>query len=372
MWRSSIRPWALSLIAAGLSWGLAQAEAPKGQRVEDPLKRPSVMSRHASAALLTAVDRAGARLVAVGERGTVLTSDDNGKTWTQRPTPVSVMLTNVRFRTDGRGWAVGHSGVVLSTQDGGLTWAKRLDGVQLAQMVLTAAKARVAAGGSPEEVEAAKRAEQSAELLVQDGADKPLLDILLGDERSVLVIGAFGLALRSSDDGASWTDWQGHIPNVNGNHLYGSRRIGEAVYLVGEQGVVFKSTDREQTFQALTLPYKGSLFGVSEVGDGQVLVFGLRGNAYLSRDGGSQWQAVPLPTGASVTGGLKAQDGSVVLVTQAGQVLRSTDAGQSFKSLEVRLPVPFVGVTQAADGAAVMASARGAVRVPLNASGKNP
>ncbi len=52
-------------------------------RVVDPLDRPAQISVRAVDAMLTAVARAGERLAAVGERGTILLSDNNGKTWRQ-------------------------------------------------------------------------------------------------------------------------------------------------------------------------------------------------------------------------------------------------------------------------------------------------
>jgi len=61
------------------------------------------------------------RLVGVGSRGHVLTSDVRGKTWLQRPVPVSTDLVAVNFPTANQGWAVGHDGVALSSTDGGVT-----------------------------------------------------------------------------------------------------------------------------------------------------------------------------------------------------------------------------------------------------------
>jgi photosystem II stability/assembly factor-like uncharacterized protein len=359
---ASLSLWAVCVVLAGPAVG-----EPGRDPVRDPLERPSKPSARAASVLLTSVERTGDRLVAVGERGTVLTCDD-GKQWIQRPTPVSVLLTNVRFGKDGKGWAVGHGGVVLRTVDGGLNWTRQLEGVQLAQVVLKAAEARAASApaGTPA-AEAAQLAVQAAKLLVEDGPDKPLFDVLIDDD-AVLVVGAYGLALLTRDDGATWQDWQDRIPNPAGSHLYAARRIGAALYLAGEQGSVFRSTDKGQRFMPLAVPYKGSFFGLAEVGEGGVMVFGLRGHAFVSIDEGAQWRLLPLPTTATVTGGHKLKDGSTALVTQAGQVLITPDRAESFKALKVVAPVPFVGLGQAADGSLVMAGVRGITVIPLNSS----
>jgi len=61
-------------------------------------KRPALMSEKAGRSLLIDLAHAGKRLVAVGERGHVLFSDNDGKTWTQAKVPVSLMLTSVVLR----------------------------------------------------------------------------------------------------------------------------------------------------------------------------------------------------------------------------------------------------------------------------------
>src|SRR5438552_4235956 len=107
---------ALSCFATLIIGDAAQGAA--GSPELDPLVRGSTLTQRAMSALMTAVALAGTRLVAVGERGTILTSEDHGASWRQQSAPVSVMLTNVQFATARTGWAVGHSGVVLVTHDG--------------------------------------------------------------------------------------------------------------------------------------------------------------------------------------------------------------------------------------------------------------
>ena len=105
------------------------------------LDRPAERARAPERAVLLSAAAADAHWVAVGERGLVLRSDDNGKTWQQSPAPVSVTLTAVRFADARHGIAVGHGGTVLVTEDGGQTWTRRLDGRQLAAQLLAVAKA---------------------------------------------------------------------------------------------------------------------------------------------------------------------------------------------------------------------------------------
>lgn len=58
----------------------------------------------------------------VGSNGTVLHTNDGGRTWRTQETPVSVELRDVHFIDASTGWAVGAYGKVLFTEDGGDHW----------------------------------------------------------------------------------------------------------------------------------------------------------------------------------------------------------------------------------------------------------
>lgn len=121
-------------IALTLAASLASGMPASAAELPDVLQRPAEISSRAPSSALLGIARAGSRLVAVGERGIVLLSDDNGASWRQSPAPVSVSLTAVQFVDARRGWAVGHCGVVLASTDGGATWSLRLDGVKAARL----------------------------------------------------------------------------------------------------------------------------------------------------------------------------------------------------------------------------------------------
>ena len=78
----------------------------------------------AAQSLLLDVIDAGDRWVAVGERGHVLWSED-GVEWTQAETvPTRSTLTTVSVAGD-RLWAAGHDSVILTSGDNGRTWTRR-------------------------------------------------------------------------------------------------------------------------------------------------------------------------------------------------------------------------------------------------------
>src|SRR5882672_2395982 len=62
----------------------------------------------------------GSDVIAVGERGTILTSNDAAKSWHRATVSATATLTAVTFADNARhGWAVGHDALILATTDGG-------------------------------------------------------------------------------------------------------------------------------------------------------------------------------------------------------------------------------------------------------------
>ncbi|WP_330834508.1 WD40/YVTN/BNR-like repeat-containing protein [Piscinibacter sp.] len=336
--------------------------ADAAQDVPDLLQRPALQSARAAGSALLAVARAGKRLVSVGERGIIVLSDDDGKTWRQAKVPVSVSLTNVRFVTERLGWAVGHSGVVLHSADAGETWSRQLDGVQAAALVLDAVRSRVGAAAADE---SARKELAEAERLVADGPDKPFLDAHFSDEKHGLVVGAYGLAFTTDDGGKHWRSGMSRIPNPKGKHLYRVQASGSQIFIAGEQGAFFRSGDGGNSFAAVATPYAGSYFGVAAGAGGGLLVFGLRGNAYWSGDAGRSWHKVDRGGPAPLIDAVRLADGTLLLIDQAGQALASRDEGRSLRRVSLGIALPTSGLVQAADGALVVCGLRGVRRVSL-------
>jgi photosystem II stability/assembly factor-like uncharacterized protein len=292
----------------------------------DVLDTPALKSPLAARGLLNGLTLAGNRLVAVGQRGHIVFSDDAGKSWQQADVPVSSDLVAVHFPTAQAGWAVGHDGIILHSADAGKSWKRQLDGRP----------------GS---------------------AETPLLDVWFQDANTGYAVGAFGLVFRTTDAGAKWTPLQGATDNPKTLHLYAIRGIGDDIFIVGEQGLMLKLDRNSDRFRAIELPYKGTLFGVT--GNARAIIaHGLRGNLVRSTDGGASWQSsnTGVPTG--LTANTIDAQGRIVIASQTGHLLASRDDGATFAPLKVERPVPAAAVL-ATGGALVVAGPRGVQTVAM-------
>lgn len=337
------------------------ALVPAAHAEVDVLERPAMLSAKAASSVMLAIAQAGKRIVAVGERGIIVYTDDAGRTWRQASVPVSVSLVGVRFITEQDGWVVGHGGVVLRTRDAGKTWTKQLDGNRAARLVLEAVKAgRTAPGMDP------AKALANAERLIAEGPSKPFLDIHFFDERNGLVIGAFGLIFATTDGGETWQPALDRISNPNDKHLYSIQVIGSECFIAGEQGAVFYSSNRGKSFAAVNTPYEGTYFGAIAAGQRAAVVFGMRGNAYWTDNAGTNWNKSEIPTQNSITAGMRLKDGILLVTDETGQLYSSKDSGKSFHHVPISQSSPFTGVVQSGDGSLFLSGVRGVTRIALN------
>ncbi|WP_227498336.1 WD40/YVTN/BNR-like repeat-containing protein [Marinobacter sp. ES-1] len=328
----------------GLSMALA---APAAFALTDIIETPALMSDLAPESLLNDATRAGDRIVAVGERGHVIYSDDEGQTWTQAEVPVSVTLNAVDFGSDSSGWVVGHSGVVLHSGDAGATWQLQFDGLQAAELVIESREEQIAA--MEERIEQAPEAEkgdlewalddlffalENVQADMEIGPVNPLLDVWFENDQHGFVVGAYGMVLRTQDGGETWEDWGPQLSNPQNFHLNSVARVtGGGLVIVGEAGQVHVSVDNGDTWERRESPYDGSLFGVMGTGKvNEVLAFGLRGNTMLSTDLGRSWTMVANEGGTTLNNGSVADDGRVTLVGNSGAVLMSSNGGESFRA----------------------------------------
>ncbi len=338
---------------------LAQAVAQAASYV-DVLELPAKPSALAVRSPLLDVTRAGERLVAVGQRGHILYSDDAGAQWQQAAVPVSADLNAVHFPTAEQGWAVGNDGVILHSNDAGATWSKQLDGRAIGALLVQHYGALASAEPASEQWPLLVTEGQR---LVEEGADKPFLDVWFADERVGYAVGVFNLILATRDGGQSWQPFQDRTDNPQGLHLNAIAATGDALYIAGEQGLLRKWDANQERFVAVDSPYEGTFFGV--IGrPGEVLVYGLRGHVFHSRDGGQSWTQRDTELQVSVTAGVLDDGGRYQLFTQAGHRLLAGNEQAALQIQPQQGQSPVAGAALAGDGTLVLVGARGVRALP--------
>ena len=273
------------------------------------------------------------RIVAVGEHGIVLISDDEGRNWRQSITPTRATLTGVHFYDKNTGWVVGHDAIILRTLDGGGSWEQ---------------------------------------VYYEPDLQQPLFDVWFADDERGFAIGAYGLFLATTDGGETWEALE-FLPDpwpdlasasieadddsdeydfeddqyfdFHLNHI-AAAKSGD-LYIAAETGNFFRSGDDGETWFSMPTTYEGSFFSVLPLQGQNLLLMGLRGNLFSSASGGEAFDAIDSPVTVLLNDGAILNDGTIVIGGMAGALLRSKDGGQTFelhqqpdrKAISIVLPV---------------------------------
>lgn len=341
----------LSLVP-GMSWAAETGSAITP--FQDPLDHPAKSQSNLQDRPLMAITRAGSKLVAVGMRGLIVVSKDEGATWHQASVPVQSDLLGVMFPNRDNGWAVGHDGIILHSADGGEHWTVQLDGRKAEEQFMPYYEKLTAQGDAR-----ASAALESLKVNFRSGPSLPYLSVWFENDLNGYAVGSFGSIVATNDGGKSWLPWNEHIDNPEGLNLNGIYGVGGDLIIVGERGHVFKLDRAEQRFDSLQTGYEGSFFSV--LGNGKViLAFGLRGKVYRSEDQGKTWVASVLPVTSTVASGAALDgDSGFVLVNASGELLNTDGEGKDVQVSPARKAMRLTAVVPSNRDNVVVTGLRG-------------
>ena len=320
-------------MAVLIALGAAQAFAP---RQTTPLAASQLPMDRVQ---LNSLVKSKAGLVTGGELGTLLLSPDQGKDWQRASVSNNrqALINQISFAPDGLdGMAVGHEGWILHTLDGGKSWK---------------------------------------EVAFEEKNGEPLMSIARIPSGAWIAVGAFGRAIRSNDDGASWTPLvfpaDADVGDKHMNRITGSAD-GQHWLIVGERGLVLRSGDAGESWAVVPPFYNGSFYNAAALPNGGWLVYGMRGNAYRSTDAQAAWIQSDLPVKASFFGHTVTPDGRLLLVGQGSLMATSTDGGAHFSISRAKGRATLTDVLVQADGHGWIASDAGLQPFPPVASTATP
>ncbi|MNZ65952.1 Ycf48-like protein precursor [compost metagenome] len=289
---------------------------------------PAAPSSYATQATVLSATWANGRLVAVGDHGMVLLSDDRGRSFRQAGSvPLSSPLTGVSFVDAKQGWAVGHWGAILNSSDGGDSW-------QLQRL-------------SSEE-------------------DRPLFAVHFFNARQGVAVGLWSLVLTTDDGGKTWTEQALQAPpgysraDLNLLGLFADHHGN--LFATAERGQVLRSDDQGKSWRYLDTGYEGTLWSGVVLADGTLLVGGQRGTLLHGSADGQQWQRVSLKSKSSITD-MAVAGRQVVVVGLDGLMVRSGDGGLSFVEQRTADGVSLTAALLDANDNPVLFSRRGVVPV---------
>ena len=280
-----------------------------GASVAQDAPNNAINVTHADKTLLTDITKAGSNIIAVGKHGTVIKSSD-GASWQQAQlVPTQVLLTAVDFSNENNGWACGHDATIINTTDGGVNW-------QLQQAL-------------PE-------------------LDKPCLDILFEDDLNGFMVGAYGMFYQTSDGGKHWqkrfldsllfSEDQDYLNDLKENdpqgyeaetasilpHFNRIENTDDGLILVGEMGLMARSTDNGITWQRIEEIYPGSFFAFNSDNEEEV-VAGLRGNVFTKQRNEQDWQHLENVKTATVNSIINYNNEQWLMLANSGVIFHLKD-----------------------------------------------
>ena len=295
--------------------------APVAQLIDGP----SVTARLAKESLLLGIHGRAGIAIAVGERGHILLTNNQGKNWIQKQSPTRRTLNSVYLLDQKTIWIVGHQSTVLRSQDSGESWTK---------------------------------------IKVLDDPETSFLDLLFVDSSRGFIVGSYGKFFSTIDGGNTWIENK----QEDDPHFYQITSAANGfLWLIGEFGTVWKSNNQGKSWKSLDIEYEGTLFGVVPlIKSDSIIVHGLQGNIFRFKNG-SIWEKIDSPTNAILHRGLQLKDGRVVIASGAGELLLGNGEGRLFQvePLLEKAAVP-TDFWQSEDGSLLITTDRGVFRITLD------
>lgn len=308
------------LFAAGLA-AVVSVESARAE-YQDPLDTPAQIMPSAPQSLLLDITQVNDRLVAVGERGHILFSDNHGNDWQQSEVAVRTQLNAVFFVDDKQGWAVGEDAAIVHTDNGGLSWQKQFD---------------------------ARNAEIQG----------PLSDVYFKNANEGYAVGVFDKLYRTEDGGETWQDWSDHANNPDEWHFFAiAATDADTLYIASEVGLLFRSLDGGDSFEPLQTDHNGSFHGIlakrAPDGSDWLILSGVGGKLFTSKDGGENWRELETRTEMGLAGGTWLADGSALVVGTEGVMLHVSADLASVKKYQRENGLPLSSVVQQSPDSYVM------------------
>ena len=237
----------------------------------------------------------------VGSRGTLLATNDGGKSWRAKACPTGDVIRDVYFHDELSGWIVCERNIyelksndeprsyLMNTVDGGETWTR---------VAVRGADSRIMRAVFGREGRGWVFGEGGSIFTTRDSgttwtkSKTPTRFLLLGgafiDERTGWLVGAGSTLLQTSDGGETWHHGRlQQTANVRFNSTsFVNARLGWAV---GGGGAIYRTTNGGASWQALNSGVDSDLFDVKFFDPAEGWAVGAEGVVLHTTNGGLRW-----------------------------------------------------------------------------------
>jgi photosystem II stability/assembly factor-like uncharacterized protein len=269
--------------------------------------------------------------VVAGENLIIRTSD-GGVTWDEVLQKFDTRFADVAFLSNGNGVAVGDKGTIYTSSDFGKSWVKRESGTlnNLRSVARTAATQLVAVGQNGEILQSFNSGMTWAK--VSSGTNLGLNHITFVNENTAFIAADQGRILKSFDSGSTWNS-SIIAPNRD---LFGVEFADPMTgYAVGHNGLFLKSSNGGESWTELVSSTTQTLrkVAVSPLDIRVVVAVGDTATIVRTVNAGSTFSKLNLGAGNTrllKNLGFKPNSAHVSAVGQDGYLLNSTNSGANW------------------------------------------
>lgn len=267
-------------------------------------------------ALLTSVTAAGNRLWAVGHDSTILTSSDSGESWSMQYSDIGGdPLLAVHFDAEGNGYAVGAYGLYMQTGNAGTDWDIYLMNELLVEEQMPVSEDSEEAVDHAADDDHGFIDQSALDDYEDDDVDYHLNEIIRINNTTLLVAAEAGRGYYSNDNGAGWQQFR--LPYDGSMFTAYGARNGQCIVVLGLRGNAFRACNDYIDWRPINTGVNASLFGVADAGSGRIWVAGANGTLLRMSSDGQQVEQIPLAEGDDLSSLLVDGD-YIVLLGESG------------------------------------------------------
>jgi photosystem II stability/assembly factor-like uncharacterized protein len=241
---------------------------------------------------------------AVGDGGTIIHTSDGGKKWIKQESPVPYWLMGVQFVSPMKGWIVTERTTILYTEDGGRKWEIQFkDKDYMFKRVSFCDENNgwavgeygfiyhTSDGGKMWEHQAGGF--QLSEATMNIEAGNLLFDVIAVDALTAWVVGIEGYVAKTQDGGRTWVEVASGA--ISRKHLFAIYAEKGSSLFIGGDALLLKCADDgkgiEKTEVEPAISYSW-FYRIRPRGDAGFVAVGGEGLIYLGDNTGSIWKRV--------------------------------------------------------------------------------